>query len=134
MFPVWEEGASADSAATGVGAARPSGRNGWKAAISNRLLTSPMMPDLLPLSIIAFFSVPFAISGFRQTWRGAAVILALFALYTAYVWLRPLPARMRETDRLGAAGWSMILLILLVATTVSFAGGFVSVLRPHRRR
>ena len=92
------------------------------------------MSALLPLAIIAFFSAPFAIAGFRRTWRGAAVILILFAFYTTYVWLRPLPANMQATDRLGAAGWSMILLILLVATTVAFAGGLaLSVLRSHRR-
>ena len=69
------------------------------------------MSLLIPLAIIAFFSAPFAISGFRRTWRGATIILVLLALYTTYVWLRPLPAEMLETDRLGAAGWSMILLI-----------------------
>lgn len=94
-----------------------------------------MMSVLIPLAIVAFFSAPFAIAGFRRTWRGAAIILVLLALCTAYVWLRPLPADMQETDRLGAAGWSMILLILLVATTVAFASGFaLSVLRSHRPR
>jgi len=91
------------------------------------------MSLLIPLAIIAFFSAPFAISGFRRTWRGATIILVLLALYTTYVWLRPLPAEMLETDRLGAAGWSMILLILLVASSIAFASGFaLSVLRSRR--
>jgi hypothetical protein len=93
------------------------------------------MSVLIPLAIIAFFSAPFAISGFRRAWRGASIILTLLALYTTYVCLRPLPADLQETDKLGAAGWSMILLILLVATTVAFAAGFAtSVLRASRGR
>lgn len=94
-----------------------------------------MISVLIPAAIIAFFSAPFAIAGFRRTWRGPAVILAVLALYTVYVWLRPLPAETQGTDMLGAMGWSMILLILLVATTVAFASGFAaSVLRMPRPR
>ena len=93
-----------------------------------------MMSLLIPLAVIAFFSAPFAISGFRRAWRIAAILLVLLALYTTYVWLRPLPADIQETDKLGAAAWSMILLILSVATTVAFASGFAfSFLRSHRR-
>ena len=92
-----------------------------------------MMSVLIPLAIIAFFTAPFAISGFRRAWRSAAMILVLLALYTAYAWLRPLPADMQETDRLGANGWRMILPILSVATTAAFASGFaLSFLRSRR--
>jgi hypothetical protein len=91
--------------------------NGWN--ISNRRLGPLMMSFLIPLAIIAFFCAPFAVSGFRRNWRAATTILMLLAFYTGYVWLRRLPAEMQETDRLGAAAWSMILLILLAATTAA---------------
>ena len=94
-----------------------------------------MMSLLIPLGVIAFFSAPFAISGFRRYWRGAGIVLVLLTLYTTYVWLRPVPVDMQETDKLGAAAWSMILLTLSVAATVAFASGFaLSFLRSHRRR
>jgi hypothetical protein len=106
---------------------------GGKRTLADWLVRPLMMSVLIPLVIIAFFATPFAISGFRRAWRGAAIILVLWALYTAYAWLRPLPADIQETDRLGANAWRMILLILWVAAAAAYASGFaLSFLRSHR--
>lgn len=91
------------------------------------------MSVVVLLALLAFFGAPFAISGFRRSWRGAVFILVALALYTGYAWMRPLQTDIPESDWIGAAGWSMTLLVLLIALAMSFASGLVlSFLRDHR--
>lgn len=82
------------------------------------------MTLLIVFAIPAFFVSPFALSGFRRAWRGAVAVLVLLALYTAFVWSRPIPAYFDEQDRMGAAAWQMILLIVLAGGALAFAVGF----------
>lgn len=82
-----------------------------------------MVSLLLPVAILAFFISPFAFAGFRRAWRGAVVVLVLLALYTAFAWSRPIPAYFDEQDRLGAAAWQMILLIVLAGGALAFTAG-----------
>ena len=82
------------------------------------------MSPLIAFAILAFFVSPFALSGFRRVWRGAVVVLVLQALYTAFLWSRPIPAYFDEQDRMGAAAWQMILLIILAGGALAFAVGF----------
>jgi hypothetical protein len=90
---------------------------------------------LIPFGIIAFFISPFAVAGFQRAWRGAAVVLVLLALYTAFVWTRPVPGYFDEQDRLGAAAWRMFLLIVSAGGAVAFAAGLaLSAVRSHHVR
>jgi hypothetical protein len=83
------------------------------------------MSLLFPFAILAFFVSPFALAGSRRRWRGAAAVLLLLALYTAFMWSRPIPAYFDEQDQLGAAAWRFIVSIILAGSTLGFAAGFV---------
>jgi len=90
---------------------------------------------LILLAIFAFFISPFAISGYRRAWRGAAVVWVLLAFYAALVWSRPIPAYFDEQDKLGAGAWQMILLILAAGSALAFAVGLaISALRSRPQR
>ena len=85
------------------------------------------------LPIVAFLGAPFAISGFRRWWRGAGLILIVLALYTAYVWLRPAPTLVAETDRIGGAALTFMVTSFFLITAMSFFGGFALSLVLHRK-
>ena len=92
-----------------------------------------MMSLLIPLAILAFFISPFVLAGFRRASRGAAVVMVLLALYTAFEWLWPIPAQFDEQDKLGAAAWQVTPAILLVGGALAFAAGWaLSALRAHK--
>jgi putative effector of murein hydrolase len=80
--------------------------------------------------IFGFLWSPFVVLGLKRYWLGASVILALLAIYTAYVWALPTPLQFDEQDMMGAAAWQMILLVLVIGCCVAFASGFaISILR-----
>ena len=90
------------------------------------------MSLLIPLAILAFLVSPFCISGYRRAWRGPAVLLVVLALYTALVWLQPIPVDMQETDKLGAAAWRVILLLVLFGGVFALAVGLAFSARRGR--
>lgn len=59
----------------------------------------------------------------------------LLALYTAFVWSRPIPAHFDAQDQLGAAAWQMVLLMVVVGGALALTVGFAaSVLRSRYLR
>lgn len=108
-------------------------RIGWEADIHKSVAIVSRMSVWLLLPILAFFGAPFAISGFRRSWRGVGLILIVLALYTAYVWLRPAPTLVAETDRIGGAAWTMIVMSFFLITSMSFFGGVALSFVHHRK-
>src|SRR5256885_9127129 len=76
------------------------------------------------LLICGFLLSLFVVLGLKGSWRGAAVIWVLLAMYAAYVWALPTPREFDEQDRLGQAAWQLILLIFLTGGAMAFATAF----------
>jgi hypothetical protein len=78
---------------------------------------------LILLAIFGFFVSPFDLSGHRRTWRAAAGVFVVLAIYTATLWLQPLPPYFHEQDQMGAQAWQGIVLVLVICSALAFTGG-----------